>query len=226
MLVVTPARAVTAEGELTYTSDYVFRGISQTGGRSAGQADLRLNTADGSFAGAFGSTLNRLWGHPWGTSGWDYEVEAYLGHRFDISPSWSSTITGTGYFYLHGNAPLSDDYEEVSVTTSYLDLLTVELSYIPNAVRFDRGYRLGRYPAYVASTSSQIPLVGRLALSAGAGYYTSDSDGYWYGNAGLAYEFKSLRLDVGYYVAEDRASKLFPYGRAGSRVAGTISWHF
>jgi uncharacterized protein (TIGR02001 family) len=218
--------AVSLDGELTYTSDYVYRGISQTGGRSAGQADLRLSTRDGTFVGAFASTLNRLWNHPTGTTGWNYEVEAYIGHRFDVSPTWSATVSATDYMYLHGNAPFSDDYQEVSVTTSYLDLWTVELAYIPNAVRFDSGYRLGRYPAYVESTSGQIPLLGRLALAVGAGYYSSDHDGYWFGNAGLAYEFKSLRLDLGYYVAEERAATLFPYGRAGSRAAATLSWHF
>jgi hypothetical protein len=31
---------------------------------------------------------------------------------------------------------------------------------------------------------------------------------------------------VGYYVAQDHAQALFPYGRAGSRFAGTVSWHF
>src|SRR5262249_22648278 len=45
------AGAVTFDGDLIYTSDYIFRGISQTGGRSAGQIDLRLSTADGTFVG-------------------------------------------------------------------------------------------------------------------------------------------------------------------------------
>jgi uncharacterized protein (TIGR02001 family) len=230
-LAASPARAlnldgVTLDGELTYTSDYVLRGISQTCGRSAGQADLRLGTPDGTFVGAFGSTINRIWNRPTGLSGWDYEVEAYLGHRFDVSPTWSATITATDYMYFHGNAPFSDDYQEISATTSYLDLWTVEVAFIPNSVPFDRGYRLGRYPAYVASTSGQVPLIGRLALTAGAGYYTADGAGYGFGNAGLAFEFKSLRFDAGYYLAQDRAALLFPYGRAGSRFAGTVSWHF
>jgi uncharacterized protein (TIGR02001 family) len=221
--------AVSIDGELIYTSDYIFRGISQTGGRSAGQIDVRASTSDGTFAGVFASTLNRLWHHRWGNGGWNYELQGYVGHRFDLSSSWSTTLVGTGYFYLKGNTSFSDDYQEISATTAYLDFWTFELAYIPNAVhfQFDHGYmRLGRYPAYIASTSAQIPLIGRLALAAGAGYYTSDEDGYAFGNAGLAFEFKSLRLDAGYYVAQDSAYALFPYGRAGSRYAATVSWHF
>jgi uncharacterized protein (TIGR02001 family) len=220
------AGAVTVDGDISYTSDYIFRGISESGGRSAGQIDLRATTQDGTFLGVFASTLGRVWQHSWGNTGWDYELEAYLGHRFDLSPAWSATLTAVNYAYMGGNAPLSNDYQEISVATSFLDLWTVTAAVIPNAVRYDGNYRLGRYPAYIADTSAQLPLVGRLFLTAGAGYYTSDSTGYAFGNAGLGFEFKRLRVDAGYYVAQDRARALFPYGRAGSRFAGTVSWHF
>lgn len=224
MLAPPPSRAVTFDGDITYTSDYIFRGISQTGGRSAGQIDVRVSTADGTFAGVFASTLNRLWWQKGKYTGWNYELEAYLGHRFDLSPSWSTTATGTSYSYLGGDAHTSNDYQELSVTTSYLDLWTLELAVIPNAVRAE-GYKK-HYLATAASTSVQVPLVGRLAATAGVGYYFTDDDGYGFGNIGLAFEFKRLRVDAGYYVAEERAAALFPYGRAGSRYAATVSWHF
>lgn len=220
------ARAVTVDGDISYTNDYVFRGISETGGRSAGQIDLRVSTRDGTFLGVFASTLSRVSKRSWGTAGWDYELEEYLGHRFDLSPAWSTTLTAVNYSYMGGNVPMSDDYQEISVAVSYLDFWTVTESIIPNAVRFDGNYRLGRYPAYITDTSAQLPLIGRLFLTAGAGYYTSDSTGYAYGNAGLGFEFKRLRVEGGYYVAQDHARMLFPYGRAGSRFAGTVSWHF
>ena len=220
------ADAITFNGDLTYTSDYIYRGISQTGGRSAGQIDLHVGTSDGTFVGVFASTVSRLWHRGYDTLGWDYEIEEYLGHRFDLSTSWSTTVTGVNYQYKHGNAPINNDYQELSVAVSYLDSWTLTAAYIPNAVRYDRGYRLGRYPAYTADSVTQVPLVGRLFLTAGVGYYYSDSADYVYGNAGLAFEFKSLRLDAGYYVAQDRAQTLFPYGRAGSRFAGSVSWHF
>ncbi len=222
-----PAAAVTFDGDITYTSDYVFRGISETAGRSAGQIDLRLTTNGGTFLGVFASTLGRVWHVPYeGVLGWDYALEEYLGHRFDLSSAWSATVTAVNYSYLGGNAPLSNDYQELSAAVSYLDSWTVTLAAVPNAVRYDRGYRLGRYPAYTVDASAQLPIVGRLFVTAGAGYYASDSTGYAYGNAGLAFEFKRLRLDAGYYVAQERAQSLFPYGRAGNRFAGSVSWNF
>lgn len=220
------ADAITFDGDITYTSDYVYRGISETGGRSAGQIDLHLTTADGTFVGVFGSTIHKLWKRGYDTVGWDFELEEYLGHRFDLSPSWSTTLTAVNYQYLHGNVPINNDFQEVSAAVGYLDSWTLTAAYIPNAVRYDRGTRRGRYPAYTSDLATQLPLVGRLFATAGVGYYYSDNADYVYGNAGLAFEFKSLRLDVGYYAAQARAQALFPYGRAGSRFAGSVSWHF
>ena len=79
------ADAITFDGDVTYTSDYIYRGISETGGRSAAQIDLHLATGDGTFVGVFASTLDRLWHRGYETLGWDYELEQYLGHRFDLS---------------------------------------------------------------------------------------------------------------------------------------------
>jgi uncharacterized protein (TIGR02001 family) len=220
------AGAVTVGGDVTYTSDYVYRGISETAGRDAGQIDLHVSTADGTFLGAFASTLGHTWKVGYYNLGWDYALEEYLGHRFDLSPSWSATLTAVNYSYLKGNVRQSDDYQEVSAALSYLDFWTVTVSGIPNAVRYQWGSRLGRYTAYTGDASAQLPIYQRLLLTAGAGYYTSDGAGYAYGNAGLAFEFKSLRLEAGYYVAQDRAAMMFPYGRAGSRFAGSVSWHF
>jgi len=220
------ADAITFDGDLTYTSDYIYRGISETGGRPAGQIDLHVATADGTFVGVFASTIDRLWHHGYETLGWDYELEEYVGHRFDLSQSWSTTLTAVNYQYEHGNAPINNDYQEASLAVSYLDSWTLTAAYIPNAPRYFYGNRLGRYAAYTSDLATQLPLVGRLFLTAGVGYYYTDSTDYWYGNTGLAFEFKRLRLDAGYYVSQDRARILFPYGRAGSRFAGSISWHF
>jgi uncharacterized protein (TIGR02001 family) len=220
------ADAISFDGDLTFTSDYIYRGISETGGRPAGQIDLHATTGDGTFVGVFASTIDRLWHRGYETLGWDYALEEYLGHRFDLSQDWSTTLTAVNYTYKHGNAPINNDYQEISAALSYLDSWTLTVSYLPNAVRWDQGTRLGRYPAYTSDLATQLPLFRRLFLTAGVGYYFSDSADYLYGNAGLGFEFKSLRFDAGYYVSQQKAQTLFPYGRAGSRFAGSVSWHF
>jgi uncharacterized protein (TIGR02001 family) len=219
------ARAISVDGDLSYTSDYIYRGISETGGHGAAQVDVHLTTRDGTFAGAFASTLGRVMFYHW-----DYEMETYLGHRFDISPLWSTTLTAVNYAYYGGNALVSNDYQELTLAASYLDRWTLSVSASPNVNRYNRTYRLGRYPAYGIDASAQLPLIGRLLFTAGMGYYQvgsgSEGMGYAYGNSGLAFEYKNLRFDVGYYLTQERAQPQFPYGRARDRIAGTLSWHF
>jgi uncharacterized protein (TIGR02001 family) len=219
------AQALSVDGDVTYTSDYIYRGISETGDHGAAQVDVHVTTADGTFLGAFASTLGRVMYYHW-----DDEVETYLGHRFDLSPSWSTTVTAVNYSYLGGNVHTSNDYQELTLAASYLDRWNLSVSASPDVVRYDRGYRLGRYPAYALEASAQLPLIGRLLFTAGLGYYSigdgSDQIGYVYGNSGLAFEYKRLRLDLGYYVTQEHAQTQFLYGRARERIAGTINWHF
>lgn len=218
------AQGISVGGDVTLTSDYIFRGISESNGRGAAQLDLHVTTSGGSFAGAFASTLNGINGR-----GADYEVEAYLGHRLDLSPAWSTTFTAVDYSYLHGRQPFSNDYQELAAAVSYLDRWTVSLAFSPNAVRYEVPYRLGRYPTFVSDVSGQLPLLGRLFLAGGLGYYALDwpgGRGYAYGNAGVGFEYGPWRLDAAYYVIQRRAQELFIYGRAAERFAATLSWHF
>ena len=50
--------------------------------------------------------------------------------------------------------------------------------------------------------------------------------GYAYGNVGLAYEWRNWRIDVGYFLTQNRMEDLMAYPTANRRVAGTLSWRF
>ncbi len=216
--------ALTAGGDLSLTTDYIFRGISLTDGHGAAQLDLHAETDGATFAGVFVSSLGEVHGH-----GWDYELETYLGHRFDLSTSWNVTLSAVNYAYLGGDVKGSNNYQEVSVAISWLDRATLSFGYAPNIVRYDMFYRLGRYATYIADLSAQLPIVGRLFATAGIGHYSLNGPeplGYFYGNAGLAFEYKGLRIDAGYYAVDRRAQDLFPWGEARDRLAATVSWHF
>ncbi len=184
-------QALTVGGDLAATTDYIFRGISLSDGNGAAQVDVHGTTTDGTFAGAFASTLSQIDGH-----GARYEVEGFIGHRFHLSEAWSTSVTAAAS---------------------------------PNTVRYAREYRLGRYPSYVTDAAVQWPIVGRLSVTGGIGYYSltgPHGSAYWYGNAGIAYEYRSWRVDAGYYETETRSQYMFPYGEARNRFAATLSWRF
>jgi uncharacterized protein (TIGR02001 family) len=222
--------AVSVGGNLAVTSDYIYRGVSESDGRTAVQADLHGDTPDGTFGGVWASTRERRL-----EPGAGYDLEAYLGHRFELATAWSATLSARSHYFLGGTGEASDDYQELSAALSWLDRWTVSVAAIPNAVRYWYYTRQSRSPAWIADGAGQWLLGGGLFVTAGAGYYRSTgtgpgrrfaATGYAYGNAGVAYERHGWRVDVGYFLAESQAQELIPYPVANHRVAGTLSWHF
>jgi uncharacterized protein (TIGR02001 family) len=237
LLLTSPSvRAVSFGGDAAVTSDYIYRGLSETSHKGAVQLDLHASLSTGTFAGVWVSSLDHNY-RPYT----NYELEEYIGQRFDLSSAWNTSITVTNYQYPGARQYYWGDYQQIMASVSYLDRWTLSISAIPNALRYWGFDRIGRYPAYDAETSAQWLIWRGLYVTAGAGYYLftgsgPDRDpyneysqptiGYAYGNIGLAYEWRTLRLDVGYFRTQERAQMLFPYPYANQRVAGTLSWHF
>ncbi len=231
-------------GSLAATSDYIYRGASQSDGHGAVQADLHASSPAGTFAGIWASTRDKSL-----QPGTDAQLQVYLGQHFNLSGDWSATVSGRADYFVGGPAHHSDDYEEISAALSWLDRYTVSFTAIPNAVRYStvvyqyQGYPLEYYEVYrsralVADASGQWLLLDRLLggglyLTAAVGYYYASRPDhrpapavdYLYGNAGLALEWRRWRVDLGYFAAQRQANELFPYPVA-KRLAGTVSWQF
>ena len=220
---------LTFGGNLVLTSDYIYRGVSSSNNEAAFQADLHVASGDGSFLGVWGSTRDSNL-EPYA----NYELDIYLGHRFDLSNVWSTTVSGRAHYLLGLQEEISDDYQEISVAVTYLDFWTVSLTAIPGAVRYWFYERLSRAPAFVADTSVQWLLRKGLFLTGGAGYYRITgtgpgiyaANGYAYGNVGFAWEHRRWRVEIGYYLTGDNARELVPYPSANDRFAASVAWRF
>ena len=223
--------AVSFGGDVAVTSDYIYRGFSESNHKAAVQLDLHASLASGTFAGVWISSLDRNH-RPWAA----VDLEEYIGQRFDLNSEWNTSVTVTNYSYQGGHQVYSYDYQQLSASVSYMDRWSLMVSAIPNAVRYWGEYMYGRYPAYDAEMSGQWTLFRGLSVTGGAGYYlftgtnaavnVRSSLGYAYGNVGLAYEWHSVRAEVGYFLTQKKGQVLFPYPIANDRVAGTLSWHF
>ena len=218
----------TCGGSLAFTSDFIYRGLSESGGSGAAQAELHVDSA-GSFLGVWGSTRDNNF-DPYA----DYDVEVYLGHHFELDNAWSASLAARARYYVAGNQPFSNDYQELIGSLTYLDVWSLSLTAIPNAVQYWYDNRLGRTSAWVAESTGQWLLVDRLFATGSVGYYYASGTGpgvqaanhYAYGNLGLAFEYRRWRLDAGYFLTQERAQQLTPYPIANQRFAATLAWRF
>jgi uncharacterized protein (TIGR02001 family) len=223
------ASGLTFGGNLVLTSNYIYRGVSSSNNEGAFQADLHVANSGGTFLGVWGSTRDSNL-EPYA----NYEIELYLGHRFDLSNSWSASLSGRAHYFVGGAQEVSDDYQEITAAVTWLDFWTLSLTAIPNAARYWFQNRLSRAPAFAADMSLQWLVYRGFSLTGGAGYYhvtgtgpgIQAANGYAYGNVGVAYEHGRWRLDLGYYLTGDKARVLFPYPSADERFAGSIAWRF
>ena len=214
-------------GELAVTSAYIYRGVAESDGHAAVQAELHADF-EASYVGVWGSSRDRDL-DPYA----DYDVELYLGHRFALNNAWGAAVTVRSHSFVGGPQDVSDDYQEITGSLSYLDCCALALTAIPNAVRYWYTARLGRSPAWATDLNGQWVAAGGFAVTGGAGYYYSSgtgpgiesATGYAYANVGVVFERQRWRFELGYFLAQNRAQELFPYPIA-RRVAGTVAWRF
>ena len=216
-------------GNLVLTSDFIYRGVSSSNNDAALQADLHVASSGGTFLGVWGSTRDNKF-EPYA----NYDIEIYLGHRFDVSNAWSVSVEARGHYPVGGPQESSDDYQQISAAVTYLDFWTLSVTAIPNAVRYWFYERLSRAPAFAVDTSIQWLVYRGVFLTGGAGYYHAGGTGpgieaamgYAYGNVGVAYERRRWRLDIGYYLTQEKAQVMFPYPSANDRFAASVAWRF
>jgi uncharacterized protein (TIGR02001 family) len=90
--------AFTTSGNLSYTSDYVFRGITQTGGHTALQGGFDVAHTSSFTAGVWASNVN------WTNT--TLEVDLYANYGFSLSKDFSASVGYLAYVY-EGNSSLN-----------------------------------------------------------------------------------------------------------------------
>ncbi|MEY3529417.1 MAG: hypothetical protein RLZ70_485 [Verrucomicrobiota bacterium] len=112
-----PAPALTTSGNVAFTSDYVFRGITQNGGKTALQGGFDVAHTSGFSAGVWASNVN------W--AGTTLEVDAYAAYGFSLTKDIAASVGYIGYIY-EGNSALNTS--ELNVSASAYGL-TAKISY-------------------------------------------------------------------------------------------------
>jgi uncharacterized protein (TIGR02001 family) len=111
-----PPKPITVSGNATLTSDYRFRGITQSDGSGAAQATVNINSTTGFYVGTFVSTIDDK-----------VSLPGYGGAEVDLYGGYTKTFTnGLGvdggllyYYYPGGASGVNTDFFEPYASISY-----------------------------------------------------------------------------------------------------------
>jgi uncharacterized protein (TIGR02001 family) len=116
-----PAPAITVTGSVTATTDYRFRGLSQTNKGAAAQSSININHESGLYVGTWVSTLDDQTSLPgYG----DAEVDLYAGYTKTLDSGVGFDVGMLYYFYVDapsrfGGADNDTDFFEPYASVNY-----------------------------------------------------------------------------------------------------------
>ena len=207
--------AASFSSHLSVASDYVFRGISQSGGALAIQGGFDVALDSGPFAGAWASTIDIPSG-PHDSAPRSLELDLFGGHAFHLGTGWVGAVTVVRYLYP--DSAVDYDYTELGLAASYRDRLSVGVGWL------DEPFGLGgRGVAY--EIVARQPLGAGIDGVVGLGYLDLHGgflESYPYGHLRLAKRLGRYVLDVSYFDTGGSAERFFG-DRAGGRFALTAS---
>lgn len=209
---------------MVLTTDYVLRGVSQTDGGAAAQADLHVRSERGWFAGAWASTADPPPGYIA-----HYELDLYAGRSWNLSNRWTATVIYVRYLYPDSIPGGAYDSDELSASLAFEDRAALTVSASPNATRY-AGYgwvARGRMLSYEASLRQ--PIFGPVAVTAAAGFYdTEDVLGasYWAWNVGLSALAGPVELTLTRFGVDATGRNLFQSDSADGRWVLAAAWRF
>ncbi len=206
-----PLLAVAAEGpwsaSVGATTDYVFRGVSQTYDSGALQVGANYQSPQGWFAGAWTSNVDP---YPFGATA--LELDLYAGFRRPLGEEFNASVTYTHYQYVADSRAFRYNYDEIALSVSYLDEAVATVSYQPDSTLYsDLGFA-NRRPSLAYELALRYPLPAGFALTAGAGYYDLQrlfGVHYVAGDAGLQYVHRRVTFELTRFYADSTVMRLY-----------------
>lgn len=209
-----PLHAAGVSGNVALTSDYVFRGISQSNEHAALQAGMRIDADDGFYGSAWASRID----FP-GTPAASAEIDYVVGAHRKLSEDWAGDLNATWFTYA-GASELN--YLEWIATATWRDSRWFTLGASKNVFATDRN---GIY----AQAGMRRPLDGSLRAEFAGGYYWLDhayARGYAHAQATLAWlPHPRVELRLSGHLTDHNARELFG-DLAGPRLEASLQASF
>ena len=197
----------TWSGSVGATTDYIFRGVSQTYDSAAVQLGGSYQNSLGWFVGAWGSNVD-----PYPHGGASAELDLYAGVTRPIGADFSARLAYTHYTYLDDPRPAHYDYDEISISAAYLDRIAATLSFQPDTTAYSNFGYSDHHASGAFELTGRWPVWRDLSVTAGVGYYDLEhlfGVTYWAGNAGASYVYRRLTLELNHYFADGTVRRLY-----------------
>lgn len=209
-----PLHASVVSGNVVLTSDYVFRGISQTDASVAPQVGAWFDVDPGLYASAWASRVDFA-SVPQASS----EIDYAIGWRRNVGSDWSADLNATWFTYA-GAAELN--YLEWIATATWRGRHWITLGASQDV------FATGRTGVY-AQTGVRIPVDDALRFELAGGYYWLDRPygrSYAHAQATVAWQVQSnFEIRLLGHITNHSARDIFG-GLARPRVEAAIQASF
>jgi len=220
-------------GNLAFTTDYVFRGVSQTKEDPAIQGSFEYSLPSGFYLGLWGSNVDSS------ISEGDLELDFCGGYRRDITDRLNLDLSLLYYHYPSGGSDPEPDYVEAHVGLGY------RMPGLPLAPEIGIGYWYSPDyfgedgDAHYLNTNVAFSLAYGFVLGGELGYQTvegdkttgggmgedgSDGFDFWHWRTGLSKDVIGFGLDLSYHDTSEE--EFLGQDIADDRVVFTISRSF
>ncbi|WP_407351678.1 TorF family putative porin [Luteimonas sp. R10] len=216
LTVATSAQAVSTDGSAALTSDYVWRGTTQTQGDPAVQVGVALAGDSGFYGSIWGSNV-------------EFAPETHAGSEFDLTLGWAGALSNSWALdvnllhYRYPSTTVDLNWTELNGRLAYADRYWLSLGYSPKALGSDDD---GIY----TQVGARFPAGEAFAFEAAAGYYAlgdTHGDSYWHGQASAIWAVRApfeLRLTA--HATDSAAKRMFGDKLAGGRIEAALQASF
>jgi uncharacterized protein (TIGR02001 family) len=210
------ARAADVTGNATLTTDYVWRGTTQTQGDPAVQAGFKVAGDSGLYASIWGSNV-------------EFAPETHASSEFDFTVGWGKQVAedwAVDVNVLHYRYPSTTvdlNWTELNGTVTYANNYWLSVGYSPEALGSDE---TGVY----TQVGARFPVNDKFRVEVAAAHYFLDDvydESYSHAQLSAIWAFKApFELRVTAHATDGNAKDIFGDEFAGSRIEAALQASF
>ena len=208
-------QAEEAEGGFSWTaaatSEYLFRGVSQTDDHPALQVSAEYEFSNGIYLGAWASNVDF-------NDSTDAEVDTYIGWRTALNESVALDVQLNRYNYINEPSDVDYAFNELIGVVSFNDQYEVTLGYTNNYLNADvKSTYLGVGGAWELGDGYN------LSASVGHTINSGDFDSYTDYAVGVDRTFGPVNIGLQYIGTDSKAERLFGEDASENKFVLTFS---